>query len=121
MANSGPNTNGSQFFMAGMLTLDQHIRVGCGEPCCCGRYAGWMKIKLNLNICAADGKVEAARTIEADNLSSLPIPVPNIGERIGFSAHGELYRGTVKDKQIEMIDDPGSGVLTVTVWADLES
>jgi hypothetical protein len=58
----------------------------------------------------------------ADSLSQLPIPIPNIGERIVFAVAGELYRGTVAHKEIEMIqtDDPEDGVLSVTVWADRE-
>lgn len=80
-----------------------------------------MKIALELKI-MSEGEVEAGKTIGADSLAQLPIPIPNIGERIVFSAHGTLYRGIVKHKEVELIqiDDPEDGVLSVTVWADQE-
>ncbi len=70
----------------------------------------------------SEGEVEAARTIGADSLAQLPIPIPNIGERIVFAAHGTLYRGIVKHKEVELIqiDDPENGILSITLWADQE-
>jgi hypothetical protein len=81
-----------------------------------------MKIALTINIVRSGGKVEAGTTIHADSLSLLPIPVPNIGERIVFSIERTLYKGIVTHKEIEMIqiDDLENGVLGVTVWADQE-
>jgi hypothetical protein len=81
-----------------------------------------MKIALELKIMRGE-EVEAGRSLAAESLSLLPIPVPNIGERIVFAAGGTLYRGTVTHKEIELIhiDDPDDGVLAVTVWATEEA
>lgn len=81
-----------------------------------------MKVGLQLKIVRSGGKVEAVKAYVADSLSVLPIPIPNIGERIIFSVDGELYKGTVKHKDIEIIpiDAPEDGALSVTVWADQE-
>ncbi len=81
-----------------------------------------MKIALELKIMRG-GEVEAGRSLVADSLALLPIPVPNIGERIVFAADATLYRGIVAHKEIEIIqiDDPENGVLVVTVWANEEA
>ena len=81
-----------------------------------------------LNI-LVDGKPRVYREVRAESLAELPVPIPNIGERIEITdpkTRYSRYWGIVREKEISMTDlvnaeeDPEIEVpeIFISIWAD---
>lgn len=70
-----------------------------------------------------DGKPRVYRDVQAESLALLPVPIPNIGERIKLTDHGTHYWGIVREKEISMADleedaDIEIPEIFISIWAD---
>jgi hypothetical protein len=63
--------------------------------------------------------VEVSRTINADSLSQLPMPIPAVGEHLMIEVDGTIHCGLVNQKEIDLteIDDP-EGILKINIFAN---
>jgi hypothetical protein len=77
-----------------------------------------MKIELWLKV-LRNKRVEVSRTIYADNLSQLPMPIPAIGEHLMLEVDGAIHCGLVNQKEIDLTEiEESEGVLKINIFAD---